>query len=61
MRRRKEKPNLNMYVKMRIEQLTEDMNKTSNSYDKQWYQRMIQELSWVIHQQHNCYMENASA
>lgn len=50
-----------MYVKMRIEQLTEDMNKASNTYDKQWYQRMIQELSWVIHQQHNCYMESARA
>ena len=46
---------------MRIEQLTEDMNKASDPYDKQWYQRMIQELSWVVHQQHNCYMENARA
>ena len=45
---------------MRIEQLTEDMNKASNTYDKQWYQRMIQELSWVIHQQHNCYIDSST-
>jgi len=59
--RRANKKNKVDYIQMRIEQLTEDMNKASDPYDKQWYQRMIQELSWVVHQQHNCYMENARA
>ena len=45
------------YIKSRIVQLMDDMNKASDEYDKQWYNRLIQELSWVRSQDHNCYIE----
>ena len=49
------------YVKARIKQLKEDMDKAHNPHDKQWYQRCIQELEWVEQMKskptHNCYME----
>jgi hypothetical protein len=46
------------YIDIRISQLASDMNKTKEEYDKQWYNRIIQELSWVRDQEHNCYMGN---
>jgi len=46
------------YIEMRISQLTEDMNKASDDYDKQWYNRIIQELSWAKSQDHDCYMRD---
>ena len=36
------------YIKTRIEQLVDDMNRASNEHDKQWYNRLIQELDWVL-------------
>ena len=49
------------YIKARIPQLMDDMNKASNEYDKQWYNRIIQELTWAYEMQSenktNCYME----
>jgi len=50
------------YIKSRIVQLMDDMNKASDEYDKQWYNRLIQELSWVQDMsgenvKTNCYME----
>ena len=56
MRRRKE-PDIYHYLEVRISQLSEDMRKAHDEYDKQWYNRLIQELSWAHSQQHNCYME----
>ena len=35
------------YITVRIDQLKEDMDKTSKDYDKAWYNRIIQELSWA--------------
>ena len=34
------------YIKTRIEQLKEDMNKAHNEHDRMWYNRCIQELDW---------------
>jgi hypothetical protein len=49
------------YVKVRINQLQDDMEKASNQHDVQWYNRLIQELDWVLQMRdkpnHNCYME----
>ena len=50
------------YIKTRIEQLKEDMNKAHNEMDKMWYNRCIQELDWALQMQgeptHDCYMKN---
>jgi hypothetical protein len=49
------------YITVRIDQLKEDMDKTSKDYDKAWYNRIIQELSWAQEMSakptKNCYME----
>lgn len=49
------------YIAGRIEQLKEDMSKAHSMYDKAWYNRIIQELSWVQEMKTkpktNCYME----
>ena len=49
------------YIKVRIEQLKEDMDKASDPHDKQWYNRLIQELDWVAQMDgkpsHNCHMK----
>lgn len=48
------------YIKARIQQLTDDMNKAHDPHDKNWYNRLIQELEWVEQMKskatHNCYM-----
>ena len=48
------------YIEARIKQLMDDMNRASDEYDKQWYNRCIQELDWVLQMDskptHNCYM-----
>ena len=36
------------YINSRIHQLTEDMSKANDEYDKSWYKRLIQELDWII-------------
>ena len=50
------------YIKTRIEQLKEDMNKAHNEHDKMWYNRCIQELDCALQMQgeptHDCYMKN---
>ncbi len=53
MRRGREK-DLEKYVNVRIAQLKQDMEKAHDDYDKQWSNRIIQELCWVKNQQHNC-------
>ena len=49
------------YIKVRIPQLMDDMNKATDPYDKQWYNHIIQELTWAYEMQSenktNCYME----
>ena len=57
MRRGREK-DLDKYINVRIAQLQQDMAKAHDEYDKQWYNRIIQELCWVKSQQHNCYMQS---
>ena len=51
------------YIKQRISQLMDDMNKAHDEHDKNWYNRLIQELNWVqqadSRPDHNCYMEKA--
>ena len=56
MRRGKVK-NVSQYIDVRIEQLKEDMDKASDPYDKQWYNRIISELYWAKSPNHNCYIE----
>ena len=50
------------YIKTRIEQLKEDMNKAHNEHDRMWYNRCIQELDWALQMQaeptYDCYMED---
>ena len=52
------------YIVLRIEQLKEDMSKAHDEMDKAWYNRIIQELNWVLQMKgkpsHNCYMEQES-
>ena len=49
------------YIKTRISQLMDDMNKAHNEHDKNWYNRLIQVLNWVQQADskpdRNCYME----
>ena len=49
------------YITVRIEQLKEELTKPNTEHDKNWYNRLIQELSWVKEMQNgpskNCYME----
>ena len=49
------------YIKVRKNQLQEDMEKAHNDHDVAWYNRLIQELDWVDQMNakptHNCYME----
>ena len=54
--RRGRKINILEYIDIRISQLANDMNKAKDDYDKQWYNRIIQELSWARSQDHNCYI-----
>ena len=52
------------YIKNRISQLMDDMNRAHDEHDKNWYNRLIQELNWVQQAEekptHNCYMERAT-
>ncbi len=49
------------YIKVRKNQLQEDMKKAHDDHDVAWYNRLIQELDWVRQMEtkptHNCYME----
>ncbi len=55
MRRGREK-DFDRYINIRIAQLKQDMNNAHDDYDKQWYNRIIQELCWAKSQKHNCYI-----
>lgn len=58
--RRGRPKNLDKYINIRIAQLKQDMKNAHDEYDKQWYNRIIQELCWVKSQQHNCYIREES-
>jgi len=60
-RLRKKKNSIEDYVNIRIEQLKADREKASNIHDKQWYTRLIQELSWVTQRKENCSLESRDA
>ena len=49
------------YIRSRMDRLKDDMDKAHDPYDKQWYNRLIQELDWTLQMSteisHNCYME----
>ena len=53
-----------VYIKARISQLMDDMNRAHDQHDKNWYNRLIQELNWVQQVEtkpdHNCYMEKGT-
>jgi hypothetical protein len=54
--RRNQPKKVEEYIEIRISQLKDDMNKAHDEHDKSWYNRIIQELSWVKDTEHNCYM-----
>ena len=50
------------YVDVRIEQLKEELTRPNSEHDKNWYNRLIQELDWARQMSKgkvtkNCYME----
>jgi len=55
--RRGQTKNVGKYIDVRVQQLKEDMDKASDPYDKQWYNRIISELNWARSPHHNCYIE----
>jgi len=63
--RRKIIPQQHQYIRNRISQLKEDMDKAHDDYDKMWYNRLIQELNWANQMNgkpsHNCYMAGEDA
>lgn len=44
---RKNKTTAYDYIMIRSEQLREDRDKAADPMDKQWYNRVIEELNWV--------------
>jgi hypothetical protein len=58
--RRNRKPDVSKYIDVRISQLKEDLEKCNNDYDKQWYNRIINELHWTKQNiTSDCYMEQS--
>ena len=54
------------YIETRQEQLREDRDKAHDEHDKQWYNRLIQELDWVLmmdgkKEKANCSMKQEQA
>ena len=51
------------YISTRIEQIKEELTKPNSEHDKNWYNRLIQELDWARqmadqgYPSYNCYME----
>jgi len=46
--RRGRKKDPKHYIEVRIEQLLEDRKKANDSFDRQWYWRIISELGYVL-------------
>jgi len=63
--RRKRIPQQNVYITNRINQLKEDMARAHDEHDKNWYNRLIQELTWARDMSgkpsNNCYMAGENA
>ena len=61
---RKESNARENYITTRISTLMDDMNRADDQHDKNWYNRLIQELNWVQQVEnkpdHNCYMEKGT-
>ena len=55
--RRNQPKKVEEYIEIRVSQLKDDMNKAHDDHDKNWYNRIIQELSCVKDTEHNFYME----
>jgi len=56
--RRNRKPDVSKYLDMRISQLKKDAAKCHSEYDRQWYNRMINELHWAKQNiSADCYIE----
>lgn len=51
---RRGKKNIESYIDARITLLKSDMEKASNPHDKNWYNRLIQELTWAKSPFHSC-------
>jgi len=51
--RRKNRTTRPDYIKTRISQLMDDMNKAHDQHDKNWYNRLIQELNWAYQMDEN--------
>ncbi len=45
--RRGKKKSTHEYITARIAQLRDDALRASDSHDRKWYYRLIQELKWV--------------
>ena len=43
---------------LEIAQLVEDREKAHDQYDKMWYTRLIQELSWILNDKQNCSLKD---
>ena len=53
------------YIETRQAQLADDRDRASDGYDKQWYNRLIQELDWVLMMEgkktkRNCSIDDAT-
>jgi hypothetical protein len=58
--RRGRNQNVETYINMRVQQLKDDMNKAHDPHDKNWYNRLIQELEWTLKPDHNCWMAQSA-
>lgn len=54
--RRGQAKDINQYIEIRVKQLEEDRDKATDTYDKQWYNRIISELNWAKSPYHDCFM-----
>ena len=46
--RRQRQHSIHYYIRMRVEQLRAEKLKCSDPRDRQWYERLAQELEWCL-------------
>ena len=46
--RRHKTHSIEHYIRTRVEQLRAEKIKCSNAHDRQWYERLAQELEWCL-------------
>jgi hypothetical protein len=51
--RRNKSHSIQHYIRTRVEQLREEKTKCSDHRDRQWYERLAQELEWCLLYKHN--------